>query len=406
MPWNEPGNGNGNDRPDPWRNRGAKGPPDLDEVLRNLQERLRGIVGGPRRGGGGSGDGGGGGDTLGPSFAGAFGFLPVVLALIWAATGFYIIDEGTRGVVLRFGGHVDTTSPGLHWRIPWPVDKVEVVDVERRRFVEIGYRSGAAQGQGSVPREALMITEDENIVDVRVAVQYQITDPAMYLFNVRDADMVLKQAAESAMRESVGKSRMDFVLTEGRADIVARAKDLMQQVLDGYKAGLIVQSVNLQDVQPPDEVQDAFADAIKAREDEQRQKNEAESYANEVVPKARGEAARLIEDANGYRARVVAQAEGEAQRFMKLHAEYQKAPEVTRQRLYIESMEQVLDASRKVIADTTRGNTVLYLPLDRTSAEAPSATQPPPIVLTPPSASPAQSPERRREDQRSRRSTP
>jgi membrane protease subunit HflK len=241
-----------------------------------------------------------------------------------------------------------------------------VVDVEQRRAEEIGYRSGGRQTtMRSVPREALMLTQDENIVDVRLSVQYQIKNPRDYLFNVRDPDLTLRQVIESAARETIGKNTMDFVLTEGRSNIVADIEELSQKILDSYGTGLQLTNVNLQDAQPPEEVQDAFADAIKAREDEQRLKNEAEAYANEVIPKARGQAARRLEEASAYKEQVIAQAEGEASRFEQLLAEYQKAPGVTRERLYLETMESILARTNKVIMDVSGGNSLFYLPLDR-----------------------------------------
>ena len=360
MAWNEPGG----DKRDPWGGDGRdQGPPDLDDLFRKLTGRFGGILN--RKGGGPSGVGGGG---SGLSRFGGSGLwiLIGVIAIGWILSGFYIVDEGTRGVVLRFGRLVDTTMPGLRWHTPYPIESVNVVNVERRRFVEIGYRS-ANQGRAKPPaiqREALMLTQDENIVDVSLAVQYQIRDAAKYLFNVRDPDLTLKQVAESAARAVIGQSKMDFVLTEGRSDIVARIRDVTQETLDSYEIGLQISGVNLQDAQPPDEVQDSFADAIKAREDEQRFKNEAEAYSNEVIPKARGAGARQLEEANAYREQVVAQAEGEVQRFDQLLTEYRKAPDVTRERLYLETMERVLGANRKVLLDVTAGNNMLYLPLD------------------------------------------
>jgi membrane protease subunit HflK len=258
------------------------------------------------------------------------------------------------------------TPPGPHWHIPYPIEQVEIVDVEQRRFVEIGYRSGAAGQAGvSVPREALMLTEDENIVNIQLAVQYQVSDPQRYLFDVRDPDAVLKQVAESAVREVIGKSKMDFVLGEGRAQVVSETKVLMQKALESYKAGLLVSDVNLQDAQPPEEVQAAFSDAIKSREDKERLKNEAQAYANDVVPRARGAAARQIQEADGYTEALIATAEGEASRFTQLLGEYQKAPEVTRKRLYLETMESVLGKTSKVLVDSNNANNLLYLPIDQ-----------------------------------------
>ncbi|MDF9393102.1 MULTISPECIES: FtsH protease activity modulator HflK [Methylococcus] len=351
MAWNEPGGG----KKDPWSGRDQQDtPPDLDEVLRSLQDRINKLF---RRGPG-------GGDA--PRLAGMIGAAAVA---VWGLTGIYIVDEGSRGVVTRFGKYVETTQPGPHWHWPSPVEAVTVVNVEQQRFVEVGYRSGGRQqavgSLGSVPREALMLTRDENIVDVRLAVQYQIKDAKEYLFNVLDPEGTLKQVTESAERSVIGNSTMDFVLTEGRSSIASDIKAEIQQILDQYHAGIRVITVNLVDAQPPEEVQAAFEDAIKAREDEQRLKNEAEAYANEVVPKARGAASRLIQESEGYKEKVVARARGEAGRFERLLGEYEKAPDVMRERLYIESMQEVIGHANTLLLDVKSGNNVVYLPLDK-----------------------------------------
>ncbi len=356
MAWNEPG---GNK--DPWGGRGGdQGPPDLDEIVRKMQDKMGGLFGG--RKGGGTRSGGNGGGFL------TIGMIAAVAAVVWLLFGFYIVDEGRRGVELRFGEFSQSTMPGLHWHAPYPIEQVELVDVEQRRYIEVGYRSAggnSTSGQQTVPREALMLTQDENIVDIRVAVQYQVKDAREYLFNVRDPDVTLKQASESAIREVIGKSKMDFVLTEGRAEVAIQAKSLIQTTLDQYNAGLLVTTVNLQDAQPPEEVQGAFVDAIKAREDEDRQKQEAQAYSNDIIPKARGGAARILEEAAGYKLSVVAKAEGEASRFSQMLTEYTKAPEVTRKRLYLDTMETVLANTNKVTVDVSKGNNLLYLPLDQ-----------------------------------------
>ncbi|HPF59699.1 MAG TPA: FtsH protease activity modulator HflK [Candidatus Competibacteraceae bacterium] len=395
MAWNEPGGGNR----DPWSGGRDQGPPDLDEVVRKLSDRFNNLLGG-RRGGGSSS--GGSGDA-GPSGSGLAGIslMAGIIALIgWLVASIYIVNEGERGVVLRFGRYLETTLPGPHLRL-FPIDQVEIVNVEQRRFQEIGYRSGAGGGRQpairSVPKEALMLTQDENIVDVRLAVQYQIKDPRAYLFNILEAEAVLVQVVESATRETIGKSTMDFVLTEGRSDIVADIRTLSQDILDQYGAGLQIITVVLQDAQPPEEVQDAFADAIKAREDEQRQKNEAEAYSNEVIPRARGQAARRLQESSAYKEQVVAQAQGEASRFEQLLTAYQQAPEVTRERLYLETLESVLSRVTKVLVDVKGTNNLLYLPLDRLlkSSEAPSAgdvrTTGGSLLETLPSSSPSSS---------------
>ncbi len=368
MAWNEPG---GNNR-DPWGGGGGRnqGPPDLDEVVRKLSDKFGKLLGGKRGGDSGGGSGGGGGPQL-PFKAGAFGFWIIggVVLGIWLVSGFYIVDEGTRGVVLRFGAYSETTNPGLRYHLPYPVETVDIVDVSQIRAEEIGYRSGPTEGRQpalrAVAREALMLTRDENIVNVQLAVQYQVDDPRAYLFNVLQPDSTLRQVVESAIREVVGKESMVYVLTEGRADVVQRVRELSQTVLDQYETGIIITNVNLQDAQPPEPVQAAFADAIRAREDAERVINEARAYQNEIIPVARGEAQRRLEEAEAHKAEIVARATGEASRFSALQAEYSKAPEVTRQRLYLETIESVLANTSKVLLDADNGNNLLYLPLDR-----------------------------------------
>jgi len=363
MAWNEPG---GSKDDDPWggRKNSDQGPPDLDEVVKKFQDRFGKIFGGK---GGGDGEGDGQGSSSGG--AGGIGISVILVGalFLWALTGIYIVDEGTRGVELRFGQYNETTQPGPHWRIPSPIDSVEIVDVSQIRNVEIGYRSGAGaeSSKRSVLNEALMLTQDENIVDVNFAVQYRIKNAQDYLFNLRSPDETLREATESAVREIVGKSKMDFVLTEGRSDMVQSAEILIQEILDRYGSGLQVTSVNMQDAQPPEQVQAAFSDAVKAREDEQRLKNEAEAYANDILPKARGAGARMNEEATAYKSKVVAEAEGQASRFLQVLAEYKKAPEVTRERLYLDAMEAVLNSSSKVMLDVEGSGNLLYLPLDR-----------------------------------------
>ena len=357
MAWNEPGGGNNKD---PWGGRNDQNPPDLDEIVKKMQDKLGGLFGG-----GGRRSGGSGGSASGKGLAG-LGLVAGIAFIIWLFSGIYIVDAGTRGVVMRFGAFTEVTMPGPHWHLPYPIEQVENVNVEQRRFVEIGYRSGTGGQAGlTVEREALMLTKDENIVNVKLAVQYQISDPGKYLFDVRQPEAVLKQVAESAVREVIGKSEMDFVLKEGRADVVSRVKTSMQSTLDRYKIGILVSDVNLQDAQPPEEVQAAFSDAIKAREDKERLKNEAETYANEVIPKARGRAARQTQEAQAYKESLIAKAQGEASRFSALLKEYHKAPEVTRQRLYLETMETVLTRTNKVLVDSDNSNNLMYLPLDQ-----------------------------------------
>ncbi len=388
MAWNEPGGGNR----DPWRGGGREqGPPDLDEVVRKLSDKFGALLGG-RRGGGNGNNSSGDGGVSGSGIVG-IGLIVAIIAVVgWLIASIYIVNEGERGVVLRFGRFLDTTMPGPHLRL-FPIDRVEIVNLEQRRFREIGYRSGSGGARQpairSVPKEALMLTQDENIVDVRLAVQYQIHDPRAYLFNVLDPESMLVQVVESATRETIGKSTMDFVLTEGRSAIVGDIQKLSQRILNQYATGLQIITVVLQDAQPPEEVQDAFADAIKAREDEQRLKNEAEAYSNEVIPRARGQAARRLQEASAYKEQVVAQAQGETSRFNQLLAAYQKAPAVTRERLYLETMESVLSQTSKVLVDVKGTNNLLYLPLDRLLKphEAPGGATGAPLSETLPSGS-------------------
>ena len=364
MSWNEPGDDK--DKKDPWSGQGdQKGPPDLDEAIRTLQEKLSNIFSGTKK----SGESGGGGSSGGFSFGDSMkniGFIAAGIVVFWLLSGFYIIDEGVQGVETRFGQYTTTTNSGLNWHIPVPIEQVEKVNVKQQRYIEVGYRSGGGgQAAVSVPKEALMLTKDENYVDVQLAVQYQVKDAPAFLFSLADPESTLKQTTESALRGVIGGSDMDFILTEGRSEIVAQAKKEIQEVMDAYNSGILVTSVNLQDAQPPEQVQNAFADAIKAREDQQRFINEAEAYSNDVVPKARGAAARKIQEAQGYKEQVIAQAEGETSRFTKLLGEYKKAPEVTRKRLYIEAMESVMSETNPVMVDVKGGNNMLYLPLDK-----------------------------------------
>ena len=366
MAWNEPGGSQDND---PWGGRRKKqGPPDLDEIVRKIQQKLAGLFGGK----GGSGSGGG---------AGPRGNAPGILALvvvalvIWVAVdSVYIIQPAERGVVLRFGKYVDTLMPGPSIRLPRPIEQVIRVDVDQIRTVEVGYRSEGRQ-QMVIQDEASMLTQDENIVDVKLAVQYKVKSPADYLFHDRDPEITIRDATESSIREVVGKSKMDFVLKEGRSEVAARTKELLQAILDRYNNGLLVTSVNLQDAQPPEQVQEAFFDAIRAREDEDRLINEAEAYSNEVIPKARGGAARITEDANAYKAKIVATAQGDVSRFSQILQAYQKAPEVTRKRMYLETLESVMSNTSKVLVDVEKGSNLLYLPLDKLTQQASAANR-------------------------------
>jgi len=358
MPWNQPGGSGGRD---PWGQRGGQqGPPDLDEIVRKVQRRFGGLFGGGK----GGGEGGGGGD-----FAGKFGIglIALIAFCIWAVSGVYIVKEGESSVVLRFGKYVETVGSGLHWRMPFPVESNEIVNVQKIHPVQVGYRTSDRTRQAApVPKEALMLTMDENIIDIQFAVQYRVKDAKDMLFNVSDLpDDVVRSATESAVREVVGKSTMDFVITGGRTEVAQRVKSLLQTILDRYHSGIHIVTVEMQNAQPPAEVKAAFDDAVKAREDEVRLKNEAEAYANDVIPRARGQAARVVQEAEGYKASTIAGAEGETQRFLQILTEYRKAPDVTRERLYIETMENVLKNSSKVLVDQKGSNNILYLPLDQ-----------------------------------------
>jgi modulator of FtsH protease HflK len=338
MAWNEPGG----DNRDPWGGRGGDGPPDLDEVVRKMCDRMGRLFGG-----GGSGGGNGGGKRAGSSIS--FGLIAIVALVVWALSGIYIIEPAERGVVLRLGKLHTVTMPGPHWYMRG-IETVDTVDVDNLR---------------TVSHRAKILTRDENIIQVELAVQYQVKDAQDYLFQVRDPDTTLREATESALREVIGAIPMDEFLSGGRGAIVQQTKVLTQSILDQYRTGLILTSVNLQDPQPPEEVQGAFEDAIKAREDAVRYKNQAEAVALDIVPKARGDATRMREAANAYRERVIAQAQGETSRFLQTLAEYEKAPEITRQRLYLETMEYVLANTSKVVMSVKDGNNLMYIPLDK-----------------------------------------
>jgi len=384
-----------------WGKRRGDGPPDLDEILGRFSQRLSRLFGGK---GGGAGPGPEGSGSS--NFGGGVGVLAALVALVWLASGFYIVDAGQKGVVLRFGKLADTTEPGPRWHLPYPVESVEVVNISGVRTVEVGYRNDV---RSKVPKESLMLTDDENIVDLQFAVQYVLKDPAEFLFNNRSPDDSVRQVAESGIREIVGKSKMDFVLYEGREQIAVNARRLIQEMLDRYKTGITVSQVTMQNAQPPEQVQAAFADAVKANQDRERQKNEGEAYANDVVPKARGTAARLMQEAEGYKQRTIATAQGEAERFRDVVAEYKKAPGVTRDRLYIDMMQQVLSSTSKVIVDQKSGSNLLFLPLDKIlqmngNAPPETASKPAPVAESqPPStASPPETAARTREAFRSR----
>ena len=355
MSLNDPGWGN-----NPGGNKG--GPPDLDELWRDFNRKLASLLG-KRNGGGNAGGDGPGFPHFSPrQFGGGVGLLIALVAVVWLASGFYIVDASQRGLVLQFGRFKETTEPGLRWRLPWPVQSHEIVNLSGVRTVEIGYRGTE---KNKVPKEALMLTDDENIVSVQFAVQYLLKDPMNYIFKNRFPDDAVTQAAETAIREIVGKSKMDFVLYEGRDVIAANTQKLIQEILDRYETGIQVRSVTMQSTQPPEQVQAAFDDAVKAGQDRERQKNEGQAYANDVIPRARGAASRLAQEADGYKQRMIATAEGDASRFKQILVEYNKAPEVMRQRMYLETLQQVYSNTSKVMVDAKSGGNLLYLPLDK-----------------------------------------
>ena len=389
--WGNQGNDDGK-RGDGKRG-GEQGPPDLEDIWRDFNQRLSGIFAGKRGGGrnAGGGNSGGGGPQLPQvsfrQFGGGIGALLALILVVWLASGFYIVDANQRGVELRFGQYTQSTDPGLRWRLPYPIESHEIVDLTGVRTVEVGYRGSE---RNKVLREALMLTDDENIINIQFAVQYVLSSPENYLFNNRFPDDSVIQAAETAMREIVGKSKMDFVLYEGREQIAATAHSLMQTILDRYETGILISRVTMQNAQPPEQVQAAFDDAVKAGQDRERLRNEGEAYANDVIPRARGTASRLIEEANAYRERVVANAEGEASRFNQVLGEYRRAPEVTRERLYLETMQQVLSNTSKVMIDARGNGNLLFLPLDKLMQAAGGALPPQPdsAAAAPPAPTP------------------
>jgi membrane protease subunit HflK len=356
MPWNQPG---GSDDKDPWGNRNNQdGPPDLDEIVKNLQKKFGGLFGGGKGGGT-----GGGGKSLG--MTGVFVILFLLIG-VWLATGFYTVQQGETAVILRFGEHQDSQSAGLHWHIPSPVESKIIVNTEKVHTAEVGYRSTLNNARQTVQRESLMLTEDENIIDIAFAVQYRVANATDYLFNVSDPmDVVVRSATEAAVRETVGKNAMDDVITSGRSIVGSRTQEILQRILDRYKTGFEIVTLDMQHALPPQEVKAAFDDAVKAREDEVRFKNEAEAYANDVIPRARGRSARVVQEAEAYKASVIANADGQASRFSSILKEFSAAPEITRERMYIESIEQVLTGSNLVMVDQENSNNIMYLPLDR-----------------------------------------
>ena len=346
---------------------GNQGPPDLDELWRNFNRRLNELFG--RRGGG--GDRPPSQPPSGRMLGGGAGVLVALVLGVWLASGFYIVDAASRGVVLTFGRYAEETNPGLRWRLPYPIQSHEIVNLAQVRTLEVGYRNSV---KTKVLKESLMLTDDENIVDLQFAVQYIVRDARDFQFNIRRPDETAMQAAESAMREIIGKSKMDAILYESREAIQVSSQQLMQQILDRYKTGITVSRITIQSAQPPEQVQAAFDDAVKAGQDRERQKNEGQAYARDVIPKASGTASRLTQEAEGYKQRVIANAEGEASRFRQVLTEYSKAPAVTRERIYIETMQQILSTTSKVMLDYKGSGNLLYLPLDKLLQQAGAAT--------------------------------
>ena len=372
----------------PHRSQGSKGPnqgpPDLDELWREFNRKLSGLFGGAKnganRGGFGGGNNSGGGGGFQPDMKSAkigAGLIAAVVALIWLGTGFFIVQEGQQAVITQFGKYNSTVGAGFNWRLPYPVQRHEVVVVTQIRSVDVG-RDTIIKATGL--RESAMLTEDENIVEIKFAVQYRLNDARAYLFESKDPASAVVQAAESAVREVVGKMKMDSALAEERDQIGPRVRVLMQTILDRYKVGVEVVGINLQQsgVRPPEQVQAAFDDVLKAGQERERSKNEAQAYANDVVPRAVGSASRLKEEADAYKARIVAQAEGDSQRFSSVLTEYQKAPQVTRDRMYTDAMQQVYSNVTKVLVESRQGSNMLYLPLDKimqmTGSVGPSTT--------------------------------
>jgi len=362
---NDPHWGNDPKKPNQQQDnkRPSGGPPELDQLWRDFNDRIQRLLGNK----GGGGDSGGG---LTPDMKGAglgVGAVGIVVLFLWLASGFFIVQEGQTGVVLTFGKFSHMTPAGFNWRWPYPIQAHEIVNVSQVRTVEVGYSASVKNKQ---PKEALMLTEDENIIDIQFAVQYKLKKASEWVFTNREPEDTVKQVAESAIREIVGKSKMDFVLYEGREKVALDVNQLMQQIADRYQIGVQITNVTMQGVQPPEQVQAAFDDAVKAGQDRERQKNEGQAYANDVIPKASGAASRLMQESEAYRARVVANAQGDASRFKQVLVEYQKAPAVTRDRMYIETMQQIFSNTTKVMVDSKSGNNMLYLPLDKLIAQS------------------------------------
>ena len=378
---NDPGwgrGGNSNDPEQPRRPNQGGGPPDLDEVWRDFNNRLGAMFGRkPRRGGGGNGGGGGGvGPSLPTGSPKTVGVILVILVLLWLASGFTIVQEGQVSVVTRFGSYTKTLTPGLQWRMPYPIEDSQTVNISQLRTFEVGFRGNA---RNKVLAESLMLTTDENIVDVQFVVQYRLNPEGApdYLFKTSQPDESVRQAVETAMREVVGQQPMDSVLYSGRTEIAARVQRFAQEILDRYETGIQVSTVAIQNVQPPEQVQAAFDDAVKAGQDRERLINEGNAYASRVLPEAQGQVARMLQEAEGYRAEVIGDAQGDTARFTSIESEYAKAPDITRERMYLSTMQGILENTAKIVVDTENDNNMLYLPLDKIAGQAarrPAAT--------------------------------
>lgn len=364
------------------------GPPDLDQLWRDFNQRLSNLFGNKKSGGGNNGGESGGGSFV-PDMRGAgigAAIIAAIVAFLWLVSGFFIVQEGQTGVVMTFGKFSHMAPAGFNWRWPTPIQSHEIVNVSQVRTVEVGYRGNVKNKQ---LQESLMLTEDENIIDIQFAVQYTLKNASDWVFNNREQEEMIKQVAETAIREVVGRSKMDFVLYEGRDKVAFDTGLLMQQIADRYRTGVQITNVTMQGVQPPEQVQASFDDAVKAGQDRERQKNEGQAYANDVIPRARGAASRLMEESEAYRSSVIANAQGEASRFKQISTEYQKAPAVTRDRMYIEAMQQIFSSTTKVMIDSKNNNNLIYLPLDKLISQ----TAQPPVVandggtVRPPAAS-------------------
>ena len=337
-----------------WNDNNNQTPPELDEVIKDFKNKFNSTFGG----------GSSGKNGASKAAKGSFKYIFILAFIVWMATGVYIIDPAERGVVLRFGAFQTSTTQGPHWHIPYPVESVYKVNVEQVRSAEIGFRNAQNSYSGGVSSESLMLTRDENMVDVKLAVQYKIADAQAYLFNVSNPELTLSHVVQSIIRQVVGDNTMDFVLTTGRDQVAQEVKTASQALINDYGLGIQITAVTMQDAQPPVQLKAAFDDVVKAREDEQRYINEARAYANDIVPKARGASQRLLAEAEAYKSEVVSKSEGEAYRFSQILTEYTKAPGVTKERLYRETLEDVLSNTNKVIVDSN-SNSLMYLPIDQ-----------------------------------------